>query len=242
LAGSLIGWILIRPVNIVLGWFFRWFNRAFDRLTGIYGAGVGKVLRVSLLVLALYGGLLAATYWQFANTPTGFIPQQDKGYLILNVQLPDSASVERTEAAMARIEAIARETAGVGHTLGISGRSVILNANAPNLGSLYVMLAPFDRRRGPGRTAAGRGGDPGPVPAGRRGGRGDGVRGPARGRAGHDRGVQPGDRVPGEHQPRRPEGGDRPDRRAGEPDAGAGKLIQQLRDQHPLAVPRDRPE
>src|SRR5207244_3152037 len=81
------------------------------------------------------------------HAPTGFIPQQDKGYLILNVQLPDSASVERTERLMARIEKLARETPGVLHTLGVSGTSLILEANAPNLGSLYVILQPFTKRR-----------------------------------------------------------------------------------------------
>ena len=65
-------------------------------------------------------GLLVLTYWQFNRTPTGFIPQQDKGYLLLNVQLPDSASVERTEAIMARIDEIAHETPGVEHTRGRS--------------------------------------------------------------------------------------------------------------------------
>ena len=59
---------------------------------------------MSVLVLIVYGGLLGLTYWQFIRTPTGFIPQQDKGYLLLNVQLPDSASVERTEGVMAQIE------------------------------------------------------------------------------------------------------------------------------------------
>ena len=71
---------------------------------------------------------------------TGFIPQQDKGYLVLNVQLPDSASVERTQRIMARIESMARDTPGVAHTVGISGQSLIAGANAPNLGSMYVML------------------------------------------------------------------------------------------------------
>ena len=85
--------------------------------------------------------------------PTGFIPQQDKGYLLLNVQLPDSASVERTQQVMARIEKLARDTPGVAHTVGISGQSLILNANAPNLGSMYVMLKEFDERRGAGLTA-----------------------------------------------------------------------------------------
>ena len=72
------------------------------------------LLRVSLVTMLVYGGLLGLTYWQFNRTPTGFIPQQDKGYLLLNVQLPDSASVERTERTMARIESIVRDDAGRG--------------------------------------------------------------------------------------------------------------------------------
>ena len=153
LIGGVLGWFFIKPVNSVLGALFRAFNRVFDRCTEIYGATVSRVLRLSVIVLLGYGGLLVLTYTEFVSTPTGFIPQQDKGYLILNVQLPDSASVERTEAAMADIEEIARETPGVKHTLGISGRSVILNANAPNLGSMYVMLDDFDKRKGSERTA-----------------------------------------------------------------------------------------
>src|SRR5262249_44088522 len=90
----------------------------------------------------------------------GFVPQQDKGYLLLNVQLPDSASVERTQRLMARIEDAvlgpidpktgerdaSKAVRGVEHTLGISGQSLILNANAPNLGSMYAMLKPFAQR------------------------------------------------------------------------------------------------
>jgi len=163
--GALFGWFLIRPVNAGLGAFFRVFNRAFDRMTLGYGALVGRVLRFSAVVLVIYGGLLGMTWWQFLRTPTGFIPQQDKGYLILNVQLPDSASVERTQEVMAQIEKITRGdkndrerypgVAGVKHTVGISGQSLILSANAPNLGSMYVLLKPFDQRRGPGLSADG---------------------------------------------------------------------------------------
>ena len=130
LVGGVVGWFIIRPVNAVLGWFFRGFNRLFDRMTALYGWTVGRVLRLSVIVLLVYGGLLVLTDWQFIRTPTGFIPQQDKGYLILNVQLPDSASVERTQRVMARIEELARETPGVAHTVGVSGQSLILNANA----------------------------------------------------------------------------------------------------------------
>src|SRR5262249_39250163 len=143
LLGGLVGWLIIRPVNIVLGWLFRGFNYWFDRMTGLYGRTVGRTLRLSFIVLFVYAGLLGLTYWEFQRTPTGFIPQQDKGYLLLNVQLPDSASVERTQRVMARIESAARTTPGVKHTVGVSGQSLLLNANAPNLGSLYVMLAEF---------------------------------------------------------------------------------------------------
>ncbi len=152
-AGGIVGLIIIRPVNAVLGWLFRGFNRLFDRMIEVYGRVVGGVLRISAVVLLLYGGLLGLTYWEFIRTPTGFIPQQDKGYLLLNVQLPDSASVERTQRAMARIEALARETPGVAHTVGVSGQSLLLNANAPNLGSMYVLLEPFEHRRGHGLSA-----------------------------------------------------------------------------------------
>jgi multidrug efflux pump len=146
--GGIVGWFIIGPVNEAMALFFKAFNAVFDRVVAIYGHVVGALLRVSAIALVVYAGLLGLTYWQFIRTPTGFIPQQDKGYLLLNVQLPDSASVERTEAIMARIDEIAQETPGVAHRVGISGQSLILNANAPNLGSMYVMLKPFDKRRG----------------------------------------------------------------------------------------------
>jgi hydrophobe/amphiphile efflux-1 (HAE1) family protein len=156
--------ILLRPrqahrdpltwlMDLLLGWFFRLFNATFAAGTAFYTRLVGGLLRICLVALLLYGGLLGVTYWQFNRTPTGFIPQQDKGYLLLSVLLPDSASVERTERAMARIEAIVRQTPGVAHTVGISGQSLILNANAPNVGSMYVLLKEFAERREPQLSA-----------------------------------------------------------------------------------------
>jgi multidrug efflux pump subunit AcrB len=144
--GGLIGRLIIRPVNSALALFFRAFNTLFDRVVMLYGQAVGGLLRISVIALVVYGGLLFFTYWEFNRTPTGFIPQQDKGYLLLNVQLPDSASVERTQALMERLDKIVHDTDGVDHTVGISGQSLILNANAPNLGSMYVMLKPFEER------------------------------------------------------------------------------------------------
>ncbi|VTS04212.1 efflux RND transporter permease subunit [Tuwongella immobilis] len=153
LIGGLLGWLTIRWINRILGAIFRGFNRIFDALTVGYGRVVRVSVRLTALVMLVYGGLLAMTYWEFQRTPTGFIPEQDKGYLIVNVELPDSASVERTEQAMAAIERITRAIPGVKHTLGISGQSLILNAKSPNLGSMYVILDDFEQRRSPDRSA-----------------------------------------------------------------------------------------
>jgi multidrug efflux pump subunit AcrB len=163
LLGLLAGWFLIRPVNAALGWLFRGFNRLFDGMTVLYGKAVSHVLRVSFFVLVLYGGLLLITAWQFNRAPTGFIPQQDKGYLILNIQLQDAAAVGDTQRVMAKIGKVARGDKddpgnfpgipGVADTVGVSGQSLILSANAPNLGSMYVLLKPFDKRHGDKLTA-----------------------------------------------------------------------------------------
>jgi multidrug efflux pump len=152
LAGGLFGWFFIRPVNAVLGALFRGFNSLFDAFTAGYGWTIGKAMRLSLLVLLLYGGLLFLTYWLFARAPTGFVPQQDMGRCIAGVQLPDSASLERTKEAMAEVEKIARETPGVAHTISLCGMSFVQQANGPNFGSLFIILDPFDKRRRAGRS------------------------------------------------------------------------------------------
>jgi multidrug efflux pump len=162
LAGLLVGWVIIRPVNAVLGWLFRGFNRSFERLTVGYGRVVGLLLRLSVVIFLIYGCLLALTAWQFVNAPIGFVPQQDKGYLILTVQLQDAASIERTTRAMAKIDRLLLknrenpdpEIPGVEHTIAVSGQSVILNATAPNLGSMYVLLKEFKDRPGADVIAA----------------------------------------------------------------------------------------
>jgi multidrug efflux pump subunit AcrB len=148
-AGVVVGWFVGRPLNFVLGKLFGWFNAGFDASTNLYTRSVGVLLRLSIPMLLLYGGLLYLTYWGFTNTPTGFIPSQDKGYLLVNVQLPDGASVERTGKVMRRIEEIAKEMEGVKHTVAISGQSILLNANAPNFGAMYVMLDDFHHRLHP---------------------------------------------------------------------------------------------
>jgi multidrug efflux pump len=155
LIGLAVGWYLIKPVNAVLGWFFRAFNRLFDHLTNLYGRVVGWFLKLSAIVILAYGGMLLLTGWQFGTAPAGFVPQQDKGYLILTVQLQDAASLERTDKVMARLDQVIRGQKdggalqrGVSNTLAVSGQSLITNASAPNLGSMYVLLKSFPDRPG----------------------------------------------------------------------------------------------
>ena len=100
--GALAGWVLGLRLNRILGTSFRLFNAGFDRATKLYTRTVGMLLRVSVLVLLVYGGLLYLTYLASPSTPTGFIPAQDKGYLLVNVQLPDATSVEHTQRVMKR--------------------------------------------------------------------------------------------------------------------------------------------
>jgi multidrug efflux pump len=145
-AAMLLGVIFSRPLNALLGASFRLFNGAFDLATGGYTRTVSGLLRVSPLVLLVYAGLLVMTWYGFTTTPTGFIPQQDKGYLLVNVQLPDASSVGRTQDVVRQIEQIALKTPGVKHSVAISGQSILLNANASNFGALYLMLDKFEER------------------------------------------------------------------------------------------------
>jgi multidrug efflux pump subunit AcrB len=153
IAGGIVGRIIIRPINWFLGKIFRAFNWVFDRATQVYGRLVGWTLRLSAIVLIVYVGLIVLTGYGFTRVPAGFIPTQDKGRLIAMVQLPDSASLERTEEVMDHIQKIALETPGIAHTLANPGRSFVLNAIGSNLGSMFVTLKPFDERRGPNLNA-----------------------------------------------------------------------------------------
>jgi len=146
--GAVVGWLIAKKANAALGAFFRLFNKGFDWVTRIYGSLVTWMLRLSVIVLLVYGGLLGLTWLGISRTPVGFIPNQDKGYLIVNIQLPDSASLERTVEVVKRVEQIASKTAGVAHTIGIPGQSFVLNAVNSNFGSMFVILEDFDHRHG----------------------------------------------------------------------------------------------
>ncbi len=140
---------LTRFLDWAFGWLFRGFNSLFNWSTDVYSHLVRLCVRASVLGLLVYGALLYATYYGLMAIPTGFIPQQDKGYLLVNVQLPDAASLERTHDVMLRIGELARSSSGVKHTVAISGQSFLTNSNGSNFGSMFIILDEFHERRAP---------------------------------------------------------------------------------------------
>ncbi|MFL5340179.1 MAG: efflux RND transporter permease subunit, partial [Gemmataceae bacterium] len=142
-----------RILDFLLGWFFRGFNWVFGRAITGYTRGVGLALRGSGLMLVLYAGLLGLTWYLFQRLPEGYIPNQDQGRYYIALQLPDSASLERTQKAADHIADIVRPMKGTVHATEIAGQSFTLNANASYFGQFFVTLAPFDERKDPAMHA-----------------------------------------------------------------------------------------
>lgn len=133
-------------VEKVRSWIFFPVNWAIQTSTNVYVSIVGKSLRVPVLVLLIYGGLLGLTNWSFKQLPSGFIPSQDKGYLVASIQLPDSSSAERTQRVIAKIDSIARSTPGVKNVNSVAGNSFMLSAYGSNFGSMFIILHDFASR------------------------------------------------------------------------------------------------
>jgi multidrug efflux pump len=144
---------LTRGINRVLGGFFRPFNRLFAAFSGRYVGVVGRVIRSGGIVLFVYGGLIALTYVGFAATPTGFVPSQDKQYLVGFAQLPDAATLDRTESVIRRMDEIALKQPGVEHAVAFPGLSINGFTNSPNSGIVFVTLKPFAERTGKALSA-----------------------------------------------------------------------------------------
>jgi len=135
-----------RALKFSLGWFFRLFNFGLSKTTSGYSGTVRRLVRLPALVMLVYGGLLALTYFGFVNVPTGFIPSQDGGYLLANAQLPDGASIGRTLAVIKQMEETARKNPHVDHTFAIAGFSALSGTNQSNVAAMYVVLKPFEER------------------------------------------------------------------------------------------------
>src|SRR5215203_5090465 len=129
------------------GWFFRPFNRFFEWASQKYSRGVARLIRLSAVSLLVYVGLLAFTAFSFNKIPTGFVPTQDKQYLIAFAQLPPAASLERTDAVIRRMSEIALKHPSAANAIAFPGLSINGFTNSPNSGIVFVALKPFDQRK-----------------------------------------------------------------------------------------------
>lgn len=135
-----------RFLDGILGWFFRLFNRSFDAFRNRYGLILQGSIRRAGIALIVYGGLLFATGYMFQKVPTGFIPDMDQGVIFVNVELPEAASLERTEKVMKQVEEILTSTPGIAHTISRIGSSSVTQATAPNTGTIICIYKPFSER------------------------------------------------------------------------------------------------
>lgn len=134
-----------RGIDWAFGWLLRPFNRAFESGAHAYVGVTGRLLRRSGIALAVYAGLLGLTWLGFTSVPRGFIPQQDKQYLIAYAQLPEGASLDRTEDVIQRMNAIMQAEPGVAHTVSFPGLSINGFVNMPNTGIAFAGLSDFSK-------------------------------------------------------------------------------------------------
>jgi HAE1 family hydrophobic/amphiphilic exporter-1 len=132
---------------------FGGFNRGFDKLAGGYGAVTRRLARLAILMLVVYGGLVALAGYEFKTAPTGFIPEQDQGYLITIVQLPPGASLARTDAVVRKVVDVALQVPGIAHVVPFAGLDGATFTMAPNSAAMFVTLAPWEERAAHGQSA-----------------------------------------------------------------------------------------
>jgi multidrug efflux pump len=144
---------LTHAIDFVLGWFFKLFNRFFGRASGRYGKLVTHTLRSSAIAVVVYAGLVGLTILGFSRVPTGFVPTQDKGYLVSFAQLPNGATLDRTEDVIRRMSDIALKHPGVQNAVAFPGLSINGFTNSPNSGIVFATLKPSEERKSRGLSA-----------------------------------------------------------------------------------------
>jgi multidrug efflux pump len=140
---------LTRGMDFAFGWFFRPFNRFFEWASRKYSNGVARLLRLSVIALIVYVGLLGTTALLFKKIPSGFVPTQDKQYLVAFAQLPSAASLDRADSVIRRMTEIALKHPGVANAIEFPGLSINGFTNSPNSGIVFVALKSFDERKTP---------------------------------------------------------------------------------------------
>jgi len=143
----------LKPQTGRLNLFYRGFNRLYNGFENRYARIVGWVVQRSGIMMTIYAALMAATFWGFVSIPTGFIPEEDQGYAIVGIQLPDAASIERTNEASAKVQKILKQISGVAHLITIGGISLLDNsASLPNGAVIYTIYEDFEKRGKAGLT------------------------------------------------------------------------------------------
>jgi len=138
---------LTRVIDFLFGWLFRRFNRVFVRASEGYGRSAGRVIRRRGTVLLVYAGLLVATVFGFSRLPSGFVPTQDKRYLVAFAQLPDAATLDRTTSVIRKMAEVGLQQPGVEGAVQFPGLSINGFVNASNAGIVFFVLKPFDERK-----------------------------------------------------------------------------------------------
>jgi multidrug efflux pump len=142
-----------RAIDFAFGWFFKLFNRFFGRASGGYGKLVTHTLRSSVIAVVVYAGLIGLTILGFSRVPTGFVPTQDKGYLVSFAQLPNGATLDRTEDVIRKMSDIAMKHPGVQNAVAFPGLSINGFTNSPNSGIVFATLKPSEERNSPELSA-----------------------------------------------------------------------------------------
>lgn len=130
------------------GWFFWLFNKAFDAGSSLYASAVRRLVRLSVVALVVYVALLGGTGYMFNKVPAGFVPEQDQGYLIVAIQLPEGASLERTDRVVQQVSQIALDTPGIRNAVAFAGFSGATRTNSPSAAAVFTAFEPFEERGG----------------------------------------------------------------------------------------------
>ena len=140
-----------RAIDFLFGWFFRAFNRTFDYGSNVYARIIGTMVKRTSIAIIIYAVLLVCTGFSFNLVPSGFIPNQDQGYVIISINLPDGASLARTDVVTRRVAEIGKSIDGVAHAVGIAGLSGATFTISPNAAVTFLPLEDATDRASRGR-------------------------------------------------------------------------------------------
>jgi HAE1 family hydrophobic/amphiphilic exporter-1 len=146
--------LLLRPPKKRKNIFFRGFDAVFRKTENVYAGMVKTFVRRTTIMLLLFLGLLSLTGWQFTRLPTGFLPIEDQGYVMASIQLPDAASLERSQAVLDRIDDIFKKTPGIQEWVSLGGYSLIDGTNSSNMATVFIIMKPWEERTDPDLSMA----------------------------------------------------------------------------------------